>query len=154
MSGMDDAHCLHTLQRKYGAVLGELKEARDRAEKLEKDAAHLEATIRIFRAEWSADSVPPRKPRKPIRWIRHGDGVATALDVLREAEGPLTIAEIVRRMMERHGITDNDARSIKSLKTSTAAALFKRLGRGVACEGPLTGPKHWMLVKERLSDSA
>ena len=143
---MDDKHCLYTLQRRYGAVLGELKEARERVEKLEQDAVHLEATIRIFRADWTGDDVAPRSPRKPIRWMRHGDGVATALDVLREAEGPLTIAEIVRRMMERRGITDNDRRSIKSLKTSTAAALFKRLGKGVACEGPVTGPKLWRLA--------
>ena len=143
---MDDTHCLHTLQRKYGAVLGELKMARALVEKLEKDATHLEATIRIFRAEWTADTVPPRKPRKPIRWMRHGDGVATAIDVMRDAGKPLTIAEIVRQMMERHGITDTDPRSVKSLKTSTAAALFKRLGKGVACEGAITGPKLWRLV--------
>ena len=133
-------HVRHALQRKYAALLGEIEECRDRSAKLEADAIHVEACIRMWREDWDSDAAAPRRPRKPIRWMKQGQGVQTALEVLRDAERPLTTAEIAERMMVKRGITDRDRRSVKSLKSIIGAALSSKVEQGIVAEG---SPKRW-----------
>ena len=91
---MADTHVLAALTRKYAAMLGELRQCVGRSEKLRADLAHVEATIRLFREDWDAAGVRATRPRLAYRWNRYGQGVTTALDVLRDAAEPMTAREL------------------------------------------------------------
>ena len=66
-----------------------------------------------------------------------GQGVQTALDVLREAKEPMTVNEVVYAIVNRLGI-ERSPKAVKSLASSVRFCLEKRLGGSVVAvsEGP------------------
>ncbi len=136
---MQDASILPALQDRYAGLLGELKTCDERAEEIKVALVHMEAVIKLYRADWTGSDVAPRRPPYANRYVKVGRGTQTALDVLREAAEPLTVREIVVRVMEKLEIPVT-ATAVKSLDSTLRYTLAKRIGNGVVCEGV---PKRW-----------
>ena len=127
---MEDASILRALTEKYAELLGELRACDDKAERLKVDLHHVEHVIRLYRAEWTGDGVKPRRPSYPSRYLKVGQGVTTALDVLREAAAPMTAREVVFAVMDRLAIP-RDPKAVKSLESSIRFCLEKRKDSGI-----------------------
>ncbi len=127
---MEDASILRALTEKYAELLGELRQSEDKAERLKVDIHHVEHVIRIYSANWNGDGVKPRRPSYPSRYLKVGQGVTTALDVLREATGPMTCREVVFAVMDRLAIP-RDPKAVKSLESSIRFCLEKRKDSGI-----------------------
>lgn len=65
---------------------------------------HLEYVIRMFEPEWDRAAVKPIRPRAPKSGLPPQGISGAAIDILREADQPLSIAEIVSRMADRHDL--------------------------------------------------
>ncbi|MEZ5734941.1 MAG: hypothetical protein R3E09_03900 [Novosphingobium sp.] len=134
---MGDTFVLGGLEARYAAKLGELRRFERESGKLRRELAKIGATIQLYRPEWSGADVKPIKPRKPSRWGGRGRGIRTALDVLREAQGPLTTNEIARRVLERLDMPVPPLKELRLILASFNGALTKRIGEGVICHaGP------------------
>ncbi len=132
---MRDDHILLVLQRKYAELLGELRAAEERVEGLSGDIAAMERVMRLYQADWTGVGVKPRRPSYPSRYLKVGQGVQTALDVLRTATEPMTVREVVAAIMERLAIPYSPG-AVKSLESSVRFCLEKRKDSGiVAVEG-------------------
>ena len=131
---MEHAHVLSALTEKYAELLGELRACDDKAERLKVDLHHVEHVIRLYRAEWTGDGVKPRRPSYPSRYLKVGQGVTTALDVLREAAAPMTAREVVFAVMDRLAIP-REPKAVKSLESSIRFCLERRLGHTVKVVG-------------------
>jgi hypothetical protein len=71
--------------------------------------------------------------RKPNAWFKRGTVWRTALDVLREADEPLTVGEIAQRMLTSKRIADTPRSAVENLEGAVRAAL--RGHDGVAVNG-------------------
>ena len=127
---MEDATILNHLQRRYATMLGELKDCDERSERLKGELVPMECVIRLYRQDWNGEGVAPRRPSYGHRYLRQGQGIQTALDVLREAARPMKVREIVDQVMERRGIAKTAA-SVKSLDSTIRYCLEARVGDGV-----------------------
>lgn len=139
---MSDPHIITILTAKYARLSGQLRNLERQSEGLRRDIAHVEATLRLFRRDWDGEGVSPIAPRKSSRWGDRGEGVTLIFRVLREAEGPLTTTEIVRRVFALRGLPEPEGAALRVAASPVHNALRNR--DGVVCEGQ---PKRWALER-------
>lgn len=142
---MAELHVLTALHTKYSQLMGQLRQRECEAERLRGDLAHIEAVIRLYRPDWSGDSIKPRFVPKPSRWGGRGEGLRTALAILREADAALTTREIVVRVLERRGQDEPPYDELKLICASFNGALRNRIGRGVRLVDGY--PKRWEIER-------
>ena len=141
---MADPHVITALNAKYARLTGELQKLNRQADKVRADIAHVEATIRLFRADWAGEAIKAIGSVKPSRWKRRGQGLVTALGVMREADCPMTARESAAKALAVHGIALPDNKTLFAVAGSLAASLERRVGNGVAM---IDGrPKRWQLT--------
>lgn len=119
-------------------MAGEADALRARLARIAADLGHLDAVIRLFDPDHDVEAIRPKRPRGP-GVARRGERSRALLDVLREAEGPIGTAELVRRVLARDGQDAGDARLAKEFtkRVETALARQERQGtvRGVRAPG-------------------
>lgn len=142
---MAETHVLTALYSKYALVMGELRKSETSADKHRADLEHIEATIRLFKPDWTGDGIKPHKAHRASRWPSRGAGMRTALIILRTALQPLTTREIVVRVLERHNMPEPHYDEVKLICASFNSALRNRVGRGIVL---IDGhPKRWQLMR-------
>lgn len=143
---MAETHVLCALFDKYAEILGQLKQAEREANSYSQSLAHIEAVIRLYRPEWTADGVKARKPHKPPRWPSRGAGMRTALAILRDATEPLTTRQIVLMVLDRLNMPKPDYDNLKLICSSFNSALRNKAARGgvILIDGH---PKQWALER-------
>ena len=80
---MAETHVLSALQAKHRRIKGQITSLESDVADLRTDLASVEHVIRLFQQDWR-DENGSIAPRKPCRWDRRGEGIKTALAVLRE----------------------------------------------------------------------
>lgn len=120
-----------------------MKQAEGRARSIKRDLAHVEATIRLFKADWDRTAVAPLRPKVRSRWAGKGRASQAALAVLRAADQPLSAREIAVRIMEAKGIDATDARAVQEVASGVHGALKRRLGNGVVAHDGF--PRLWAI---------
>jgi hypothetical protein len=133
---MENVQVLAALTNRYAGLLGELKASEEEAERIKVDLVHLESVIQMYRADWSGETVAPRRPGR--RFMKQGKGTQTALDIIRESAEPLTCRALTLKVMERLEIPRTTT-VVKSIEGSLRTSLKTFEGRGIVREGsPLT----------------
>ena len=127
---MAEKHVLTALNRKYAELKGQADRHSSEARKLRKSMAHVEATIRLFRADYDVSDIAPVIPNKAIRWRSKGYGIRLAIQAMQEAGKPLTTQELAVATMERAGIA-YDLDTARDVAASLRQSLQRRVGKGV-----------------------
>lgn len=124
---------MHGLKRQYAKTLGYV-EAGDVM--LTEDLAHLAAVIRMFDPFADLTAIPAIRPYRPdrSRWSRD------ALDILRQANGPMTVRELAERVLARRGIIPTWA-VLQGVEASLSAVLTRLERRGML--HGVGHPKRW-----------
>jgi hypothetical protein len=114
---------MHGLRRQYAKTLG-LAEAGDTT--APEDLAHLAAVIRMFSPYEDLTAILPIRPYKPdrSRWSRD------ALDILREANGPMTVRDLAERVLAMRGL-DPTWMALQGVEASLSAVLTRLERRGM-----------------------
>lgn len=140
---MAETHVIAALNRKYAELLGEVKRHQHEARNLRKSMMHVEATIRLFRADYDVSAINPVIPYKAVRWRSKGQGIRYAIEALRDAKRPMTTQELAIEAMKRGGIPTSDLQAVRDVIPSLRGSLKHRIGRGVVMvEGR---PVRWVL---------
>jgi hypothetical protein len=138
---MAEPHVISALQAKHSRVKGQIVALETQATQLRIDLDHIEAVFRMFQQDWRADNADAVAPRKPSRWDKRGQGIKTALAVLREASEPMTAREIVLAVWDRTGLPVPAKQELYRISSTFNTALKRRVGKGVVMvEGR---PKRW-----------
>ncbi|MGC1469603.1 MAG: HTH domain-containing protein [Sphingorhabdus sp.] len=141
---MDKSHVISALFRKYCHLMGQAKRHPDRADEYQADMMHVEATIRLFRADADLDSLKPIKPRKDTRWSKRGYGVRTTIEILKQADRPLSTREIAEEVMRREGLSPDDKESRADVCSSLHMSILRRVGKDIVrVEGK---PMRWAVL--------
>jgi len=85
------------------------------------------------------------KRRRPNPWFKRGTVFGHALDVLREAEGPLTAREVTGRMLAAKGVADADQKAVRDLIGALNSSLQNHRGKAVETVGDGM-PARWILA--------
>ncbi len=128
---------LSGLRRQYAKTLG-LVETGDTT--ATQDLAHLAAVIRMFSPFEDLTAILPIRPYQPNRrrWSRD------ALDILREANGPMTVRELAERVLAGQGAVVT-WRALQGVEASLSAVLTRLERRGMVAGADR--PRLWSLPR-------
>ena len=141
---MAETHVLSALKSKHGHVKGQIVALDAQAAQLRIDLDHIEHVVRMFQKDWRASNNAVA-PRKPSRWDRRGQGIKTALAVLREASEPMTAREIVLAVWARTGLPIPAKQELYRITSTFNTALARRVGQGVVMVEGKPKPKRWFI---------
>lgn len=140
---MADTFVLSALNGKYAELQGALKQADARARAFKKDIAHVEATIRLFKADWDGAEIAPRRPKARSLWYGKGRAIQAVLSILRTAKEPMTSREITLRAMKAKGISATNTDTVTEVTSSINATLKRRIGNGIVAHDAY--PRRWSI---------
>ena len=128
---MAESPVLYALKNKYRHIKGELAALDNQCEKLLADMMHLEQTILLFANDWSGDDLTGKKPYRPSRWASRGQGIRTALVILKEATAPMSARDIVIAVTRRLDMPLPVPKILYQQSASMNTQLSTRIGKGV-----------------------
>ena len=137
---MAEPHVLSALKAKHGHVKGQIVALDAQATQLRIDLDHIEHVIRMFQQDWRANN-DAVAPRKPSRWDKRGQGIKTALAVLREAREPMMAREIVLAVWADTGLPVPAKQELYRITSTFNMALGRRVGKGMVMVEGL--PRRW-----------
>ncbi|WP_448192322.1 hypothetical protein [Azospirillum sp. sgz301742] len=138
---MGEPVAVTTLIRLRSKLSGELAHNEERQAQLRADLTHVDAVLRML-GTLEPDQIPPR--RFATQWFKRGDTKRAVLEILREADGPLTAMQIGARVLEKQGLDPNDRRAQGRIRQSVQNVLRKC--RDVAHDVGVNKEKHWRLA--------
>ena len=80
----------------------------------------------------------------PNPWFKRGTLFRAALDVLRDAGGPISTTEVVNRVLAAKGVTNATRQQLKSLRDGIHSSLYNHKGSLVQRVGHGT-PSVWTI---------
>jgi NAD(P)-dependent dehydrogenase (short-subunit alcohol dehydrogenase family) len=122
---MADPHVIFALRSKRAELSGELLAAEKSIVQLRADIASLDGAIRVFDPTAAPDNIRPILRRKKTTLIPRGQCSRTILDMLRHAQGSLTVREIAAQLAARYQMDASDKDAMKAL----VAKVRNTLGR-------------------------
>jgi hypothetical protein len=144
---MKDNHpTLCALKRLHAEIGGKIIDNRKNAKRLREDKRHVAAVIKMFSPEYDVKAIAARRTYKSNPWFRRGTLFRTALDIMRATSEPLTVAEIVDRMLAAKGVTNARMDQIRGLQSAVLASLRNREGKGRVQITDDRTPARWQLA--------
>jgi len=129
---------------KYSRILGRLKRVEAEAETLRADLAHIEAAVRLFKADYDFRAVLPRRTNN-----RHDEGkplIRTVMDVLRESTEPLSSRQIAYRVYKIRGVERPEEILLRRMGNAINASLRRQQTREMVACHEKESPVVWELV--------
>jgi hypothetical protein len=133
------------LVRLHADIGGRIQAAKAQAERLAGDMKHVEAVLKIFDPDYNVAGIAARRRVTGNPWFKRGTLFRHALDVLRAAQGPMTVRELTEAVMAAKGVTDATPVQRKGLEAGLRASLEDHAGKTVQTVGEGV-PKRWQLV--------
>lgn len=133
-----------TLEQLHAELAGKIIDNRKEANRLRQAMKHVEAVLKLLQPGYDVRPIAVRRKRLNP-WFKRGTVLRRVLDVLRNADGPLTAREITVRMVKAHGITNPPADAIRSLSASVSSCLWNHQGKGVAIKDGEYPPR-WQIT--------
>jgi len=137
---------IHGLIRKRAEIAGQIEQHRREVRRLLDQLEHVDATLRIFAPDLDVCRI--RAKAAPARH-RAGKGqvLAVAFDALREANRPLTTAELAMRVMAARGLSADNPDLARLMVNRLRACLQSQRDRGlVRSERQESGLLAWRLA--------
>jgi hypothetical protein len=144
--GMKHNHpTLSALRRLHSEIGGKIIDNRKAAKRLREDRKHVAAVIKMFSPGYDVRSIAARRQYKANPWFRRGTLFRSALDVMRATSEPLTVAEIVDRMLASKGVASARTDQIRGMQSAVLASLQNRKGKGSVQRADNRIPMRWRL---------
>ena len=142
---MENEHVVSALIRKYGEIKGQLKASEKHSRKLRANLGHLDAVLKLFRSDYETAKIIAKRPKRPIRWGKRGQGWRTALEILRHAQAPMSARELGLQIASKLGV-EREGEPLRYLVTSIADSLQRAAKKGIITQ--IGGhPRRWEIVR-------
>lgn len=120
---MTETHAISALSDKYAELSGKLKACDREAIALKTAMSHLQEAMKILDPSYDTKAIAPRRQYRRNPHFKKGNYLRVTLDILREADRPLSSRELAGLALQRQGVTDTH--DIEQLKASLHASLTK-----------------------------
>ena len=134
----------YTLEKLHAELGGKINDNKREAKRLAESMKHVEAVLRMLEPGYNVRRIAVRR-RKPNPWFKRGTVYRHALEILRDAKGPLTTRQITERMLAAKGVTKANQRAVRDLITTVLSCLRFHEGEAVKTVGEGM-PARWMLM--------
>jgi hypothetical protein len=141
-----NSQTLCALRRLHADIGGKIIDSRKNTKRLREDKRHVAAVIRMFSPEYDVRAIAARRTYKANPWFRRGTLFRSALDIMRAASEPLTVAAIVDRMLAAKGVTNARVDQIRGMQSAVLASLRNRMGKGSIQATEEGSPVRWKLT--------
>ena len=121
---MAEPHVVGALRKKRAEIFGQIISLEKEVQQRRVDLKHVDATLRLF--------VPGylKRSGRPV-WLRRGECSRLVLDVLRDADAPLTTQEILEQLLKTKRASGVDAKAREALHKTLLAALNSGKSKGL-----------------------
>jgi uncharacterized membrane protein len=126
-----NSQTLCALRRLHAEIGGEIIDSRKNTKRLREDRRHVAAVIRMFSPEYDVKAIAARRAYKANPWFKRGTLFRSALDIMRRTAEPLTVRQIVDRMLAAKGIANPRIDQIRGVQSAILASLQNRKGKGL-----------------------
>lgn len=112
-------------------IMRELVYLQGEARRCEEAIGHIDATIKLVDPAFNLEEV---KPKKPVTWdeiFRPGEAPVLALEVLREAQKPLSTIDITKALLAKRDEPDLTRHQFETLNRKISAGLNSKFRQGV-----------------------
>jgi len=131
------------LEQLHAELAGKLVGSRQDVERLVESMKHVEAVLKLLQPNFNLVKIAIRR-RQHNPWFKRGTALRHVLEVLREAEGPLTPREITKRMLKQRGVDNPDPVEFYRLSKSVQSALHSHKGDSIVAHSHLK-PTRWSI---------
>ncbi len=139
-----NSQTLCALRRLHAEIGGKIIDSRKNTKRLREDKRHVAAVIKMFSPEYDVKAIAARRTYKANPWFKRGTLFRSALDVMRRTAEPLTVREIVDRMLAAKGIASPRNDQVRGLQAAVLASLGNRKGKTIETVNDAT-PARWRL---------
>lgn len=123
---------------------GKIKDNERDAQRLRADMVHVEAVLKILRPELDTRRIAVKRRYNPNPLFKRGHVFRGVLDLLRKAEAPMTVDEIVVALFRSKGVEEPTRDQRRHLYGAVNSSLRGNEGKSVAAlEGR---PRKWALA--------
>lgn len=153
----------HSLEKRYSALTGQLREVRENIARIQREVeklpelegsiARLEALIASAAMlledadpSWKREDTPAIKPWTHLLPVPFGSCGRRGMEVLRAADRPMTARQIALEVLRQSGNETADKETIKRTVNAIEASLRKHRGRSVESSGKW--PAQWRTVSK------
>jgi hypothetical protein len=109
-----NSQTLCALRRLHAEIGGKIIDSRKNIKRLREDKRHVAAVIKMFSPEYDVKTIAARRTYKANPWFKRGTLFRSALDVMRRTAEPLTVRELVDRMLAAKGISSPRIDQVRS----------------------------------------
>jgi hypothetical protein len=99
----------------------------------------------MFSPEYDVKAIAARRTYKANAWFKRGTLFRAAMDVMRNTSEPLTVRQIVDRMLAAKRITNARPDQVRGLQCAVLASLRHRKGKGSVQRANEGAPARWKL---------
>jgi hypothetical protein len=129
---------------KRAEIQGYIQDLEMKARRWRSRLAHIDATLTIFSPNTDPDAIQPKRAYRRSKYFRGGEFARLCLDVLRDASGPMTTAEIIAGVLNAKGLPDDPA-LVADLTEKALASLREKQKAGVVIKSGATIGAKWQL---------
>jgi hypothetical protein len=103
---MDRTHdqLVHDLTRKRRELTHDINKLFESANRLREDVEAIDRVMAIFRPDAVPETILPLNFRRTAEWASRGEITRIMFDVLRRADGPLSMVEVTEQVMAARGV--------------------------------------------------
>jgi hypothetical protein len=133
------------LVRLHADIGGRILENKRQGLRLAEDMKHVEAVLKMFDPDFSVRGISAKRRVTGNPWFKRGTLFRAALDVLRAAQGPLTVREITDAMLTAKGVKEPTRKQRSGIEAGVRCSLENHAGRSVERIGEGL-PKRWKIA--------
>lgn len=126
-------HTISGLLTKRAQLFGEAQSIRDRLAEIKNDIDAVDRVLGTLGYDGDLDAAMPRQKRHVV--FGRGELTRAVLDVLRDADGPMTSRQIAQTIVELNGHDARDRRYVSDLVKRVGKALRQLRGSGTVRSG-------------------
>ncbi len=143
---MSEPHIVSTLRTKRAEIGGYITDLERKIKQQRANLAHIDATIRLFAPGLDPDAIPPKRGYRRTRYFAKGELSRRCLDVLRTAQGPLTMAEIAATIMADKGSLGSDPVLVAAISERAQTLLRNLSKRGAVIKSGKSRDAWWAIA--------
>jgi hypothetical protein len=121
---------IYALESLHAELAGKIADNKRDADRLTEAMKHVEAVLKMLQPGYDVRPIAVRR-RKPNPWFKRGTIFRHVLDVLRDAQGPMTARQITVAMLQEARVGKPDPKDVRAFVTSVQTCLQSNNGRTV-----------------------
>lgn len=135
---MGDTFVITGLVAKRAELAGDIERTQADLQRMIRELEHLDATIRLFDADYQIEAIKPKTFRPPEDWAKRGEMTRIVLTILRQAAEPLTTRDIAFQLMQERALDTGNLNMLRLMTKRCGVALRGQRNRGLvrSLEGP------------------